>query len=87
MSIGLNVKVVEMTSCKSMVWVFPVNTGSWSNSTWAWELIPVDNASTRLITRLRVDTDDDTALTFMETCEIFMMRKCMLGIKQRVESH
>ena len=59
-------------------------------STWAWKLIPVDEESTRLIIRLKCHyrwarLTIVTDLILMEIGDFPMMRKLMLGIKQRAE--
>ena len=54
--------------------------------TWAWRLYQVDEHHTRLITRLRVQTKSIMSRFMLDTFEIVMMRKCMLGIKHRAES-
>ena len=59
-------------------------------STWAWKLIPVDEESTRLIIRLKCHyrwtrPTIVTDLILMEIGDFPMMRKLMLGIKQRAE--
>jgi hypothetical protein len=61
------------------------------NSTWLWQLSPLDRANTRLITRLRVKYDWTLPWVFyylvQDVGDIVMMRKCLLGIKRRVEAH
>lgn len=56
---------------------------------WAWGLYPVDEACTRLITRVRLHYDwRSPSILFdmlVEFADIIMMRKCMLGIKERAE--
>jgi hypothetical protein len=59
--------------------------GTWANSTWAWGLYPEGTSQTRLVTRLRVRTPNIVGRFLLDAFEIVMMRKCMLGIKQRVE--
>ena len=59
-------------------------------STWAWKLIPVDEESTRLIIWLKCHyrwarPTIVTDLILMEIGDFPMMRKLMLGIKQRAE--
>ena len=54
--------------------------------TWAWGLYPLDREHTRLVTRLRWRVDSSVSILLMEAGEIWMMRKCLLGIKQRVEA-
>ena len=58
--------------------------------TWLWLLEPAGPGQTRLITRLRSRYDWGkpaivTELILMELGDPFMMRKCLLGIKQRAE--
>lgn len=65
----------------------------WANSaedsSWAWGLYPVSENETRLVTRLRLKYHLlEAAVLFdiiAEFTDIIMMRKCMLGIKQRAE--
>ena len=52
--------------------------------TWAWGLYPLGAERTRLVTRLRMTGGPFTTL-LLDATEIWMMRKCLLGIKQRVE--
>ena len=56
---------------------------------WAWGLYPVDEARTRLITRVRLHYDwRSPSILFhmlVEFTDIVMMRKSMLGIKERAE--
>ena len=59
-------------------------------STWAWKLLPIDAQHTRLIIRLRcryrwTRSTIVTDLILMEIGDFPMMRKLMLGIKQRAE--
>lgn len=59
-------------------------------STWAWKLVPIDEEHTRLIIRLRCHYRWNkptivTDLILMEICDFPMMRKLMLGLKQRAE--
>ena len=81
----LCVRVVELTPNRSMLWVFPEGSGPWTNSTWAWELCQKDAHHTRLLTRLRVRTHSVISRIMLDFFEIVMMRKSMLGIKQRAE--
>ncbi|MCL4296665.1 MAG: hypothetical protein KJ077_13090 [Anaerolineae bacterium] len=61
------------------------------NATWLWQLSPLDNTNTRLITRLRVKYDWTPPWVFyylvQDAGDIVMMRKCLLGLKRRVEAH
>jgi hypothetical protein len=57
---------------------------------WLWPLEPDGAGCTRLITRLRsryawAKPTIVTELILMEIGDPFMMRKCLLGIKQRAE--
>lgn len=54
--------------------------------TWAWGLYIEDENHTRLITRLRWYTDNLSYRILLDTFEIVMMRKHMLGIKRRAEA-
>ena len=79
---GLRVKDFEPNQW--MLW--------WDNkgdSTWYWGLYPQDDSQTRLITRVRMHYRWlSPAILFsllVEFTDIAMMRKCMLGIKQRAE--
>jgi hypothetical protein len=56
--------------------------GAW---TWAWWLHEQDAERTRLVTRLRVRLKNPLSNLFLDAFEIVMMRKCLLGIKRRVE--
>jgi hypothetical protein len=82
------VRVIAMEPTRSMVWKF--QTGDWGNSTWAWGLYPRDEDHTRLITRLRIKYNWFSRSLFgmlmVDVVELVMMRKCLLGIKERVES-
>ena len=57
--------------------------------TWCWGLYPQDDSHTRLITRVRLHYRwTSPAILFnllLDIGDIVMMRKCMLGIKQRAE--
>jgi hypothetical protein len=59
-------------------------------STWAWKLLSIDEEQTRLIIRLKCHyrwarPTIVTDLILMEIGDFPMMRKCLLGIKQRAE--
>jgi hypothetical protein len=66
-----------------MVWSKP-------NSTWAWQLIPLDQNRTRLVTRLRQRYLFTPALpltlALMELVDFPMMRKMLIGIRLRAEA-
>ncbi len=53
--------------------------------TWAWGLYPQDPERTRLVTRLRWRVGSSVVRLLMDASEIWMMRKCLLGVKRRVE--
>ena len=57
--------------------------------TWVWGLYPVSDARTRLVTRLRGRYNWKSPwivlLLLVDTLDIVMMRRCMLGIKERAE--
>jgi hypothetical protein len=57
--------------------------------TWYWGLYPLDDSQTRLITRVRIRYHWlSPSILFsvpLDVGDIVMMRKCMLGIKQRAE--
>jgi hypothetical protein len=82
------VTVISMDPQRSMVWKF--KGGAWGNSTWAWGLYPQDEGHTRLITRLRIKYNWFSRSIFgmlmVDVVELVMMRKCLLGIKERVEA-
>lgn len=85
---GSFVTVVSMDPPRSMVWKF--QSGAWGNSTWAWGLYPEDEKRTRLITRLRIKynwlSSSIVSMLMVDVVELVMMRKCLLGIKRRVEA-
>jgi hypothetical protein len=66
-----------------MVWSKP-------NSTWAWQLTPLDQHRTRLVTRLRqryvLTPALPVTLGLMELVDFPMMRKMLLGIRLRAET-
>ena len=63
--------------------------GNKGDETWYWGLYPQDASSTRLITRVRAHyrwTKPSILFSLpMDVGDIVMMRKCLLGIKQRAE--
>lgn len=85
LSAALYVKVTELNPNRSTLWVFPEGSGPWTNSTWAWCLYQEDAQHSRLLTRLRVHTDNIVSRVMLDFFEIAMMRKTMLGIKGRAE--
>jgi hypothetical protein len=85
LSVVMYVKVTELRQNQSMLWVFQEGCGPWTGATWAWELYRKDSQHTRLLTRLRVHTDSIISRIMLDFFEIVMMRKSMLGIKERAE--
>ncbi len=59
------------------------------DTTWFWGVYPDGEKRTRLVTRIRIKYhwNSPTALfnLLIEFCDWFMMRKCLLGIKERAE--
>ncbi|KPJ59792.1 MAG: hypothetical protein AMJ46_09895 [Latescibacteria bacterium DG_63] len=76
-----NARVTMMEPPRQLVLVFPPAT----EATWAWDLYPIDSTRTRLVSRLRVRADHLTTRLMLDTFEIVMMRKHLLGIKRRAE--
>jgi hypothetical protein len=76
-------RVTRLEANKLMLW-------EKGGGTWLWLLEPADPGHTRLITRMRgryrwSKSAIVTELTLMEIGDPFMMRKCLLGIRQRAE--
>jgi hypothetical protein len=76
-------RVTRLEPGTLMLWEKP-------GGTWLWLLQPTGAGHTRLITRLRsryawAKPAIVTELILMEIGDPFMMRKCLLGIKQRAE--
>ena len=67
-----------------MIWGEP------GEMSWLWYLDPVSPSETRLLTRIRIKYDwtSPTMAFFLVTDvgDIVMMRKCLLGIKERAEA-
>ncbi len=78
-------KVWNFKPLEWMVWIDDAG-----HSSWLWLLDPIDETSTRLITRVRIRYQwFRPRLGFdllVEFGDIVMMRKCMLGIKVRSEA-
>jgi hypothetical protein len=82
--VGLKVKAVEPE--RWILW--------WDDKTqdptWTWALYPIDMQQTRLVTRVRMRyrwTKPTILFSLLvEFTDLVMMRKCLLGIKQRAES-
>lgn len=81
-------EVVEMDPGRSMLWVFRVH-GQWENATWAWGLYDEGPEHTRLVSRLRMTykwgRPSIVPMLFIDAGELVMMRKCLLGIRDRAE--
>jgi hypothetical protein len=60
------------------------------DTTWFWGLYPLDENRTRLITRIRLHYNWLSPVILFDLAldigDIVMMRKCLLGIKRRVEA-
>jgi hypothetical protein len=82
MSKDINARVAALEPDKYMLMVF-----NWGNTaSWNWGLYKIDTGRTRLVTRLRARHESIITRVLLDTFEIVMMRKCMLGIKRRAES-
>lgn len=68
-----------------LVWTKP-------DSTWAWRLAPTETGGTRLVTRLRAEhpwsrpVDGLLSLVLLELGDFAMMRRMLLGIRDRAEA-
>lgn len=82
------IRVISMELNTSLVWQF--EKGPWGGNTWDWGLYPQGSNHTRLVSRLRATYDWEypnfMPWFFIDTFEILMMRKCLLGIKLRAEA-
>ena len=85
LSQGTDAEVRVLDPGRFMLLVVPGEHGTHGVWTWSWALDPVDPTRTRLVTRLRVRLGPVSTL-LLDTVEIIMMRKCLLGIKRRAES-
>ncbi len=77
----IQVEVIALKPNEHMLLDF----GSAMVGTWAWGIYPVDGRCTRLVTRLRVRSDSIRSRFMWDAFEIIMMRKHLLGIKERAE--
>jgi len=80
MSKGFYAVVTELDPYHSMVMDFQ----PW---VWSWGLYQTDLGYTRLVTRVYCQTNNGIFNFTIDAFEIIMMRKCLLGIKQRVETN
>jgi hypothetical protein len=73
--------VAALEPDKHMLMVF-----EWeATASWAWGLYKTDAGTTRLVTRLRARHKSIFLRVALDAFELVMMRKCLLGIKQRAE--
>ncbi len=77
----IEVEVIAMKEDEHMLLDF----GPAMIGTWSWGIYPVDHRSTRLVSRLRVRLGSIGSRYMWDTFEIIMMRKHLLGIKERAE--
>ncbi len=77
--------VKSFQACNYILWEDKVG-----KATWLWYLVPTDNGNTRLLTRLRTKYNWKgfwiIYYLLYDIGDIIMMRKCLLGIKQRAEN-
>ena len=82
---------------KQGLWVKDFGNSEWmlwwdktGDTSWVWCIYPEGNSCSRLVTRVRVKYRwFSSAILFnliIEFFDIWMMRKCMLGIKRRAET-
>ena len=79
MTKDISATVIELDPPRSMVMDFQ----PW---VWAWGLEESEPGHTRLVTRVSYHTERIITNLLVEAFEIFMMRKCLIEIKKRVES-
>ncbi|MFC1724615.1 hypothetical protein ACFL4T_03240 [candidate division KSB1 bacterium] len=82
-------KVLEIEPNTSTLWVFQPKPPL--GLTWSWYLYKIDSVHTKLVSRVRWKYRIKNArslitYSLMDVFEIVMMRKCLLGIKQRAEA-
>lgn len=79
--------VKQIEPYQSMLWVGADSAAT--AGTWAWGLYQVGKEQMRLVTRLRGRYDWKSPwivlLLVVDTLDIVMMRRCLLGIKERAE--
>lgn len=78
----VTVTLVEPAS--SMLWEYAGDDTA-TVFTWAWRLYPLDEQQTRLVSRLRYRAPSVRSRIMLDLFEIVMMRKCLLGIRDRAE--
>jgi hypothetical protein len=79
MTKDINARVTELEPHRSMVMDFQ----PW---VWAWGLYETEPGHTRLVARVYYRSERTITNIMVDAFEIFMMRKCLIGIKQRVET-
>jgi hypothetical protein len=79
MTKDINARVTELEPHRSMVMDFQ----PW---VWAWGLYETEPGHTRLVTRVYYRSERTLTNIMVDAFEIFMMRKCLIGIQQRVEA-
>lgn len=88
MSPDAYVEVEHMDPGRSMLWVFR-GEGQWEDATWAWGLYEEGDGYTRLVSRLRMtykwSRPSIIPMLLVDAVELVMMRKCLLGIRDRAE--
>jgi hypothetical protein len=79
-------RVAALDPPHAMVWI---DDGPGDQTTWVWGLYPINERSTRLITRVRIRYEwTKPTILFnlaVDVGDVVMMRKCMVGIKKRAE--
>lgn len=83
-SVSARVEILEPN--EYMLLVVGAESAEHETWTWAWGLYPEGQRTTRVVTRLRVETENPLSALLLDAFEIVMMRKCLLGIKRRVET-
>lgn len=76
----VNAQVTELNPYHSFVITFQ----PWA---WAWGLNETASGQTRLVTRVYYRNDGLLYAFAVNTFEVFMMRKCLLGIRGRIEAN
>ncbi len=59
--------------------------GGFRGATWATGLYRIGPSETRMVTRIRARPVGPAQRAFMDLCEIIMMRKHMLGVRERAQ--
>ena len=86
---GAFMTVISLEPPVSLVLQF--ENGPWAGNTWDWGVYAQGAGQTRLVSRVRATYDWSfphiLPWMFIDTFEIIMMRRCLLGIKERVEAY